>query len=143
MKLFSVFSCLVLWSISILNGQNKGYTGTFMTPDGTVTLQLKSMGSELHGVLVSAESMFALKAKSEASTIAGTVFTNAGNYGFSGKSIQGGLSLVSEGVTYTFYQTSTQHELDAIDLTPYFMGQEPVSDKAETDNAKNTTQYSG
>ena len=105
---------------SVLHSQDSSFTGTFITSNGAVGLQLKAVGSELHGLLVSTEGMYALKAENTTTIINGTVFTDVGNYGFSGQAIQGGLNLVSEGVTYTFYQTSTQHELDAMDLRPYF-----------------------
>ncbi|UOY06594.1 hypothetical protein L0P88_22060 [Muricauda sp. SCSIO 64092] len=126
--------CICTLFFSVLHGQNSSFTGTFITPNGAVGLQLKAVGSELHGLLVSTEGMYALKAENTATTINGTVFTNIGNYNFSGQAIQGGLNLVSEGVNYTFYQTSTQHELDAMDLTPYFTDGTATSTEETTDS---------
>jgi len=113
--------CL-LSMVSTAVAQSDLFSGTFMTPNGAVTLQLKPMPNELHGVLVSAEGMFALQAQRAGGGLQGTVFTNVGNYGFTGEPIQGGWSMVSEGITYTFYQTSTAHDLAQVDLTPYFKG---------------------
>ncbi|MEM1336334.1 MAG: hypothetical protein AAF634_00610 [Bacteroidota bacterium] len=96
------------------------FTGTFMTPDATMRLQFKPTNGEIHGLLVSTAGMYALKATTGSTTISGTVFTDAGNYAFSGQVMQGGLSIVSEGVSYSFYQTSTEHQLDGVDLSPYF-----------------------
>lgn len=110
--------CLIL-----LAGQSQAqnaFTGTFMTPNAAVSLQLKPMDNEYHGLLVSTEGMYALQATTSSNTISGTVFTNAGNYAFTGQAMHGGLSIISEGVTYTFYQTSTEHQLAGVDLTPYF-----------------------
>ena len=119
MKFFMV-AMMVLGTSSTLFSQKSAYSGTFMTPDGAVTLQLKEMPSEWHGVLASTEGLFALKAESSDRGINGTIFTNVGNYNFTGAPIQGGLSIVFQGMTYTYYQTSTEHELAQVDLTPYF-----------------------
>ena len=100
--------------------QTNAYTGTYSTPNAMVTLQLKSVDTELHGILVSSDGIYALKAQGSDNELTGTVYTNAGNYGFKGQPIMGGLSLVSEGVTYTFYKTSEEHQLDGMDLSPYF-----------------------
>ena len=125
--------------------QSSAYEGTFMTPNGAVSLQLKEMSTEWHGVLVSTEGMFALKAQTNANGIEGTVYTQVGNYGFTGAPVQGGLSIVSEGVTYTFYQTSTEHNLAQVDLTPYFGGGAGGNPQSSGDTGGNTSNvpYSG
>ena len=110
----------VLVTIGSAHAQNESLVGTYMTSNGMVTLQLKAMSDEFHGVIVSSEGIYALKSNLSDNTLKGTVFTNVGNYAFEGTPMQGGLSIVSEGVTYAFYQTSKTHELDAVDLTPYF-----------------------
>ena len=109
-----------------------------MTPNSAVSLQLKEMPTEWHGVLASSEGMFALRAQSKGTGIEGTVYTTVGNYGFTGEPIQGGLRIVSEGITYTFYQTSTAHELAAVDLTPYF-----TNGQGATSPSSGTTEGSG
>lgn len=141
---------LILFTGNVM-AQNSMYTGTYMTPNGMVTLQLKPMDSELHGILVSSEGIYALKAKGSNNSLSGTVYTNVGNYGFTGQPIQGGLSILSEGVTYSFYKTSEQHQLDGMDLTPYFgastqqqteqTGQNTSNIPDRTDTAN--TNYSG
>ena len=125
MKLLHYSSCFLGLCVVLIMGKGQAqsaFTGTFMTPNAAVSLQLKPVNNELHGLLVSTEGMYAIQAKNTATTISGTVFTEIGNYPFTGQTIQGGLSIVSEGVTYTFYQTSTEHLLAGMDLSPYFSG---------------------
>lgn len=126
--------------------QNGTYSGTYMTPNGAVSLQLKEMPTEWHGVLMSSEGMFALKAQNKGNGITGTVYTQVGDYGFTGTPIQGGLNIVSEGITYTFYQTSTEHNLALVDLSPYFnsgLGDTPTESTGNTQSNAPNSEYSG
>jgi len=143
----TIYQLCIVWALQSLFwcdliAQDSPFLGTFMASNGAVSLQLKAMPSEIHGVLTSTEGVYALKAKKKGAGIVGTVFTNVGNYGFKGEPMIGGLSIVSEGVTYTFYQTSTQHNLEHYDLTPYFKGGES-SKSSPVDTNQSTSETTG
>ena len=108
-----------LFLSALLYGQNP-YEGTFMTQNGTVTLQLRAHNNLYQGVLQSTEGFFALQAKKDSLNLAGKVYTTVGNYDFSAVSFHGGLQINSKGTTYYFYMVSTDHQLGNMDLSPYF-----------------------
>ena len=112
---FFIFCLYLNFSIS----QNL-YEGSFMTTDGQFGMQMKEVDTGFHGVLVANQTMFAVKGTKTSKGIKGMVYSENGNYPFTGSPIQGGWNVTSEGTSYYFYQISTEHELDSLDLTPYF-----------------------
>ncbi|MEL7268073.1 MAG: hypothetical protein AAGL34_00705 [Bacteroidota bacterium] len=110
------------------------YQGTFVTTDGQFGMQLKSVSDGFHGILVSNQGTFALKGKKTSTGLSGTVYSEAGSFSFSGSPADGGWNITSEGIAYHFYQVTTEHELDGMDLTPYFS-----EENTATQNTSNTS----
>ncbi|UJH67334.1 hypothetical protein [Allomuricauda sp. SCSIO 65647] len=97
------------------------------------------MDSEIHGLLILADGMYAVKAKSDQNILDGVVFTDTGNFNFSGKSFEGGISIQAQNLNYIYYKTSNEHELDLVDLTPYF---KEGAQQTEEQTAGNKKEYS-
>ncbi|WP_435623477.1 hypothetical protein [Flagellimonas sp.] len=143
--LLSLFSYLLMLPITAQNL----YEGSFMTTDGQFGMQMKQVDAGFHGILVANQTMYAVKGTTTNSGLEGMVYSDAGNYPFVASPIQGGWNVSSEGTSYYFYQISTEHELDGLDLTPYFKeGSLPNQNSSTTPSSENqntrvSNNYSG
>ncbi|MEM9363353.1 MAG: hypothetical protein AAGA43_11990 [Bacteroidota bacterium] len=140
MKYFTFFVFCLFLNFSI--AQNL-YEGSFMTTDGQFGMQMKEVDTGFHGVLVANQTMFAVKGTKTSEGIKGMVYSENGNYRFVGSPIQGGWHVTSEGASYYFYQISTEHELDELNLNPYFKGGSVSTQSSQNQNTEVSTSYTG
>ncbi len=107
---------LVIMSASSFS-QSNSFTGTFA--NYSMSLQLKPMGNEYHGMLTAMGSSFALKGKVQNNQLTGTLYGLNGPVAFTAGFSNGMLALSSGGYTENLVLISTEHNLQQMDLTPY------------------------
>ncbi|MEO1653629.1 MAG: hypothetical protein AAFU64_08795 [Bacteroidota bacterium] len=123
----SLFILFLVLGLSPLRAQNSLFTGTFSNANRTAQIQFKTVGSELHGVLVAEGNRFAIKAQAKGSQLKGKVYTLDHPESISASAQNNSLFVSAFGLSDTFYQTSPQHQLDGIDLKPYMYGENSES----------------
>ncbi len=124
-----IFICLFVTNI---HSQNTSFIGTFTAQNGAFTLRLKPMTDVFHGTLQTSNGVFPLKATVNKQEMNGIVYTEIGNYKFTATPSVNQLTVLFEGNTYQYYQISQDHQLEEIDLTPYFK-------KSNSENTQPTT----
>ncbi|GAA4271561.1 hypothetical protein U6A24_13325 [Aquimarina gracilis] len=106
--------------LSAVYGQETEFTGTFKAHNAAFTLRFKPMTDSFHGTLQTSNGVFPLKGEVHQQEMKGIVYTEIGNYDFSATSGKNKLIVLFQGVTYQYLRLSQDHELDNVDLTPYF-----------------------
>ena len=133
MKNLVVTAIVLILIFPLCRAQIAALPGTYMNSANTMTLRLKAAGNTYHGVLQTADGIFALRANFTDGQLAGTVFTPGGNIEFSGKAMAGGLSLTAWGYTEVLHRFSDNHELAGVDLTPYMIDRPPLNTNGGAD----------
>lgn len=111
---------LLLTGISI-HAQTADFTGTFMNQDNSVSLQFKRVGDEIHGMMATERTSFALRAIQSANNLQGQIFGMNGPIDFGAQLNGASMALTAVGLNEIFFKTSYQHSLGEFDLTPYMV----------------------
>lgn len=117
--------CFILFSLLLsfqTYAQQDVFVGTFINALNTVSLRLKPVGNDYHGLVQSTEGLFVVAAKKTENKLLGVMYTQAGNIDFTIIAVNGNLSVNALGKTDLYYKFSADHELGSVDLTPYMNG---------------------
>lgn len=101
------------------SAQKDSYVGTFNNSSYTISLQMKAVPGGYHGVVQSAEGLFAVSAQKTGQQLVGVIYTETGNIDFRVVPQYGKLAVSALGKTEWYHQSSTSHQLAGIDLSPY------------------------
>jgi len=102
--------------------QSSFQTGTFVNTDQTITLQLKEVDDEYHGLLTAFGSNFVLKGTNQGNQLTGVIYATDGPANFTASSQNKSIVVQALGYTETFSLYSTEHSLAEVDLTTYMQG---------------------
>jgi hypothetical protein len=122
MKNTSLNLILILFftlTVDNLFSKTDPYTGSFINTSYNVSLQIKPVGNEYHGVLTVMQNYFALKATKENNTLKGTLYGNNGPVAFTAKISEGIITINSMDYTDYFVLVTPDHGLELVDLKPY------------------------
>ncbi|MCL6265896.1 hypothetical protein [Flagellimonas myxillae] len=133
--------CFLMLSLCTLGSyaQDQRFIGTFISMDQTFSAQTKYVDGEYQGVLNAGGAMFAYKGKLVDGVIRGELFGGDRIFNYVSKAVEGGISVESEGNTVMYYQTAQTHQLDQLDLTPYFTIQSQPSQVSTPENSPKAT----
>jgi hypothetical protein len=126
--------CLILLLSGLLHAglyaQQDPFIGSFTNAATSISLKIKSVDDEYHGLIQTYGSSFAFRAYLQDGIMNGTIYRPDDKVRFTAVQIQGGLQMNSEGYRETFYMLSYDHQLANVDLNLYLPeGQE--QDEAE------------
>nr|WP_299382330.1 hypothetical protein [Allomuricauda sp.] len=116
LSFFLLFCLLTI----VLNAQDQRFIGTFLSADQTLSAQTKYVDGEYQGVLSTGTALYAYKGVMEDGVLKGELFGGDRIFKYVSTSVDGGITVESEGNTVMYFQISETHELANVDLTPYF-----------------------
>lgn len=135
-KLSSLILIMCFW-LSVSHAQQDIFVGSFTNAQKNVSLRMKPVQGEYHGVVQSKDGVFAISAKKVGQQLSGIIYTQASQIDFQIVPQNGVLAISTMGNTEWYYRISSQHELAGIDLTPY------MTAPANTDYDYGYTQHNG
>ncbi|MCG8390964.1 MAG: hypothetical protein MJA30_35775 [Cytophagales bacterium] len=107
--------------------QQQAVTGTFTNANRTITLQLKPVENEYHGMMTSAAGTFVMQAQEENGGLTGKIYGAQAVSDFKIQMSPGQLTFTASGYQEIFYHISYQHSLHEVDLSAYFRSSQPVT----------------
>ncbi|MGF1639204.1 MAG: hypothetical protein ACFCUU_19160 [Cyclobacteriaceae bacterium] len=137
MKILSIKLLIILMLIFTVNelfSQADPFIGSFINTSSNVSLQLKPVGKEYHGVIHVMQSSFALEGTKQRDTLSGIMYGSLGPVAFKAYYSNGMIALSSLDYNDSFVQVSPEHGLQHIDLSSYMLNATSKQTKEETDD---------
>ncbi|MGD1840544.1 MAG: hypothetical protein ACFB0B_06555 [Thermonemataceae bacterium] len=113
--------CMSVLSTHIsIQAQNNPFVGTFVNSKKDVALRIKPMTQEYHGIVQTNTGNMAFKGTVSGKQLIGKFYSPNGTILFSATQVTDGLMLSFNNIREIFYLTSTNHEIQNVDLSTYF-----------------------
>lgn len=133
------FALLIVFSES--KAQSDPFVGTFVNYSNTISLRIKPMENEYHGLLQTNQANFAMKGTVSESKMTGTIYAVNGPVDFTAQLQNNQIVLSAFGYTDNFYLFNLNHSLDNVDLTQYMNNSTNQPDHT-VDNSSEDFDYS-
>lgn len=119
LKLLSPIVAMIV--CASMNAQSADFTGTFMNTTNNISIQFKQVGDEIHGIMATAGTSFALRAVQSGNNLEGQIFGMNGPIDFGAQLNGTTMALTAVGYNEAYYKYSNQHSLGDFDLTAYMV----------------------
>ncbi|MGD1843506.1 MAG: hypothetical protein ACFB0B_21835 [Thermonemataceae bacterium] len=116
-KLLFFFSTLLFFN---LQAQVDPLVGTFQNPQAGVTLRVKSVGNEYHGIFYHGDKSYAMKAQKQNNQLQGNMFVGNQIVPFIATPQQAGLIIQYASGSEAYTLVSREHELASVNVAQYF-----------------------